>query len=139
MYYLPYNKSLKAFSRELRNHSTLGEVLLWKQLRAGNMRGYTFNRQKPLGKYIVDFYCKPLRLVIEVDGGYHFEEQQQLKDKERQSILEDLGLHFLRFEDEQVRKDMDVVLRKIETYVQELEATHQPAFFCQPASKRSWR
>ncbi|RYF85789.1 MAG: DUF559 domain-containing protein [Chitinophagaceae bacterium] len=139
MYYLPYNKSLKAFSRELRNHSTLGEVLLWKQLRAGSMTGYAFNRQKPLGKYIVDFYCKPLRLVIEVNGGYHFEEQQQLKDKERQSILEDLGLYFLRFEDEQVRKDMDVVLRKIETYMHELEGTQQPRIPCQPASKRSWR
>jgi very-short-patch-repair endonuclease len=53
------------------------------------MKGYTFNRQKPLGKYIVDFYCKPLQLVIEVDGGYHFEEGQMLKDKERQSVLED--------------------------------------------------
>jgi very-short-patch-repair endonuclease len=70
MYYLPYNKNLKAFSRKLRNNSTLGEILLWKQLRAGSMDGYTFNRQKPLGNYIVDFYCKPLNLVIEVDGGY---------------------------------------------------------------------
>lgn len=122
MYHLPYNKNLKLFSRKLRNHSTLGEVLLWKQLRAGSMKGYTFNRQKPLGKYIVDFYCKALQLVIEVDGGYHFEEEQKVKDKERQSVLEDMGLHFLRFEDEQVRKDMDVVLRKIEAYIEDYEA-----------------
>ncbi len=90
MYHLPYGHNLKAFSRKLRNNSTLGEVLLWKQLRAGSMKGYTFNRQKPLGKYIVDFYCKPLQLVIEVDGGYHFEKAQQVKDKERQSVLEDM-------------------------------------------------
>jgi hypothetical protein len=48
MYHLPYNQNLKEFSRKLRNNSTLGEMLLWKQLRAGKMKGYTFNRQKPL-------------------------------------------------------------------------------------------
>lgn len=116
MYYLPYNKNLKAFSRKLRNHSTLGEILLWKQLRAGQVSGYTFNRQKPLGNYIVDFYCKPLNLVIEVDGGYHFEEEQKILDKERQSILEDMGLNFLRFHNEEIRKDMDRVLEKIKAY-----------------------
>ena len=121
MYYLPYNADLKAFSRFLRNNSTVGEILLWKQLRAGSMKGYQFNRQKPLGEYIVDFYCKPLHLVIEVDGGYHFEPGQLVKDKERQSILEDMGLRFLRFEEMQVRKDMDVVLRKIAAYAEEYE------------------
>jgi len=124
MYHLPYNQNLKDFSRQLRNNSTLGEVLLWKQLRAGCMKGYTFNRQKPLGRYIVDFYCKPLYLVIEVDGGYHFATAQKLKDKERQSVLEDMGLHFLRFEDEQVQKNMDVVVRKIERYVEDYELNH---------------
>lgn len=81
------------------------------------MMNYTFNRQKPLGRYIVDFYCKPLNLVIEVDGGYHFEEKQKVKDKERQILLEGMGLHFLRFHDEQVRKDMDIVLKQIANYI----------------------
>jgi very-short-patch-repair endonuclease len=121
VYYLPYNKNLKAFSRKLRNHSTLGEILLWKQLRAGKLKGYTFNRQKPLGKYIVDFYCKPLNLVIEVDGGYHFEEAQKLKDKERQKTLEEMGLNFLRFHDEEIRKDMPNVLASIERFVLQCE------------------
>jgi very-short-patch-repair endonuclease len=106
VYYLPYNRNLKEFSRKLRNHSTLGEILLWKRLRAGSMKGYTFNRQKPLSNYIVDFYCKPLKLVIEVDGAYHYWEKQKLKDKERQQVIEKMGLHFLRFHDEQVRKDL---------------------------------
>ena len=117
MYYLPYNKNLKAFSRKLRNHSTPGEILLWKQLRAGKMRGFTFNRQKPLGNYIVDFYCKPLQLVIEVDGGYHFEKEQKILDAERQKILEEMDLSFLRFHDEEIRKDMDSVLNRIDDYV----------------------
>lgn len=95
----------------------MGEILLWKKLRAGCMRGYTFNRQKPLGRYIVDFYCKRLNLVLEVDGGYHFEAAQLLKDKERQQLLEVKGLRFLRFADDEVKKDIEVVLRKIEEYI----------------------
>ena len=121
MYYLPYNKNLKAFSRKLRNNSTLGEILLWQQLRAGKMNGYTFNRQKPLGNYIVDFYCKPLNLVIEVDGGYHFEDGQQILDKERQQLLEAMGLSFLRFHDEEIKKDMDRVIEKIKEYAVTLD------------------
>ena len=117
MYYLPYNKDLKTFSRKLRNNSTHGEILLWKKLRAGGMMGYTFNRQKPLGKYIVDFYCKPLKLVIEVDGGYHEEESQKIKDSERQQVLEEIGLNFLRFAEKEVGKNIDNVLRVIESYI----------------------
>jgi very-short-patch-repair endonuclease len=117
MYWLPYNKNLKAFSRKLRKNSTLGEILLWQQLRAGSMKNYTFNRQKPLDRYIVDFYCKPLNLVIEIDGSYHLEEEQKVKDAERQRILEKIGLNFLRFSEQQVRKDMDCVLKEIEIYI----------------------
>jgi very-short-patch-repair endonuclease len=83
------------------------------------MKGYTFNRQKPLNNYIVDFYCKPLKLVIEVDGGYHFEEEQKLKDEQRQQTLQAMGLNFLRFHDEEIRKDMDLVLMTIEKYIQD--------------------
>lgn len=82
---------------------------------------YTFNRQKPLDRYIVDFYCKPLRLVIEIDGSYHFEEEQKVKDNERQKLLEKMGLYFLRFSEQQVRKDMDIVLKEIGNYITEFE------------------
>jgi very-short-patch-repair endonuclease len=117
VYYLPYNKDLKTFSRQLRNNSTQGEILLWKKLRAGSMMGYTFNRQKPLKKYIVDFYCKPLNLVIEIDGGYHGQEIQKIKDSERQQVLEEMGLTFLRFTEKEVRKDINNVLKAIENYI----------------------
>lgn len=97
-------------------------------MRAGSIMGYTFNRQKPLNNYIVDFYCKPLKLVIEVDGGYHFEEAQMIKDKERQTILEQMGLNFLRFHDEGVRKDMLSIIAAIKNQIllieqQKAEAT----------------
>ena len=126
MYFLPYNKNLKAFSRHLRNNSTLGEVLLWQQLKAGKIRGYRFNRQKPLGNYIVDFYCKKLNLVIEVDGEIHFIGDHPLKDKERQQILEGLGLSFLRFEDRDVRYNLDFVIQEIEAFMDAFECKQKP-------------
>lgn len=86
---------------------------------------YTFNRQKPLNRYIVDFYCKPLNLVIEVDGIYHNEPSQIIKDKERQQILESMDLNFLRFTEQQVRKDMEWVIAAIEKYIVEYEARDQ--------------
>ena len=121
MYWLPYNKNLQEFSRKLRNNSTLGEILLWQKLRAGSLRNYKSNRQKPLGRYIVDFYCKPLKLVIEIDGSYHFEEEQKMKDEQRQKVLEQMNLRFLRFSEQEVRKDMDLVLKAIESYIAKYE------------------
>jgi very-short-patch-repair endonuclease len=118
MYFLPYNKNLKEFSRHPRNNSTLGEVLLWQELKAGKIEGYKFNRQKPLVKYIVDFYCKKLNLVIEVDGESHFHDDAPIRDAKRQKILEDLGLHFLRFDDIDVRKNMAFVLQEIYQHIE---------------------
>lgn len=117
MYYLPYDTNLREFSRRLRKNSTLGEILLWQKLRAGSIMNYTFNRQKPLNRYIVDFYCKPLNLVIEIDGSFHYEQEQMIRDKKRQEILEEMGLNFIRFSELQVRKDMDWVLREITNYI----------------------
>ena len=121
MHFLPYNKSLKEFSRDLRSHSTLSEILLWQKLRATQFRGYAFNRQKPLGNYIVDFYCRKLDLVIEVDGNSHFFEDSVLEDEERQRILEMLGVNFLRFQDVEVKRSMASVLNEIGFYVDDFE------------------
>jgi very-short-patch-repair endonuclease len=117
MYFIPYDKDLKEYSRRLRNRSTLGEILLWNELRAGKVMGYKFNRQRPIDRYIVDFYCKPLNLVIEVDGDIHIEEEVRLKDEQRQAVLETYGLNFLRFEDVLVRKHMGQVIGDIEKWI----------------------
>ena len=121
MYFLPYNRSMKEFSRKLRNHSTLSEILLWQKLRAGSLRGYSFNRQKPLGIYIVDFYCKKLDLVIEIDGDSHNHDEAFLNDELRQAALEKMGLSFLRFSDRDVKKQMNEVLSQISSYIEDWE------------------
>ncbi len=117
MYFLDYKKSRKEFSRFLRNNSTLSEVLLWNELRAGKMLGYKFNRQKPLGNYIVDFYCKKLSLVIEVDGSSHASEEAFIKDAKRQKILEEMGLKFIRVDDSDVKFNISNVLLTIEACI----------------------
>lgn len=121
MKFIPYNTDLKDFSRKLRSQQTLGETLLWMQLQRRQMRGYQFNRQKPLGNYIVDFYCKKLNLVIEVDGESHHFEEISVNDVERQNILEDKGLQLLRFTEHDVRKNMDKVLFQIERFIENME------------------
>jgi very-short-patch-repair endonuclease len=121
MRYLPYNTYLKDYSRALRNHSTFGEVALWKYVRARSMMGYSFNRQKPLDRYIVDFFCSALNLVIEIDGEYHNHPEVRLKDEERQKVLEAMQLNFLRFSEKEVRNDISNVLRTIEHYILKYE------------------
>ncbi len=108
MGFIKYNPKLKQRARYLRNNSTTSEIKLWKCLRRGKMLGYSFNRQKPLDEYIVDFYCKKLHLVIEVDGDSHSEKGEY--DSRRQNRLEDLGLTFIRFYNYDVLKNIEGVL-----------------------------
>lgn len=107
---LPYNHNLKQRSRDLRNESTLAEVLLWKELKQ-NKTGFEFLRQKPIDNYIVDFFCPAINLAIELDGSSH--ENKVEDDTFRQGQLEALGITFLRFTNEQVKKDIKGVIRRI--------------------------
>ncbi|MDP1675422.1 MAG: DUF559 domain-containing protein [Bacteroidota bacterium] len=113
--YIDYNVNLKQYSKKLRNNSTLSEVLLWNQLRAKQLRGFQFNRQKPLGKFIADFYCKKLNLIIEIDGTSH--EGKEEYDKNRDFELQKLGLHILHFSDAEIKKNIRNVLSQIEYWI----------------------
>ncbi|MBL4655418.1 MAG: endonuclease domain-containing protein [Bacteroidia bacterium] len=124
---IPYNPNLKLLARKLRNNSTLSEILLWQELKGKQLMGYDFHRQKPLDKYIVDFFCNELMLVIEIDGDSHQIDEVYDKDIIRQSKLESLGVHFLRFDDLDVKKDMANVLRAIENWIEEFEQEHTPS------------
>jgi very-short-patch-repair endonuclease len=112
---IPYNAELKSLAKELRRNMTLSEVLLWNELKQNKMGGYDFDRQRPIGNFIVDFYCKELSLAIEIDGDTHIYRYEY--DDERQRSLEKLGVHFLRFEDIEVKKNMNNVLRVIEDWI----------------------
>jgi len=98
-------------ARELRRHGTTAEAILWECLRDRQLAGAKFRRQHVIGPYIADFYCHEARLVIEVDGGVHLEQQTQ--DQERQASLEAQGYRVMRFTNERVLADTDTVLAEI--------------------------
>jgi very-short-patch-repair endonuclease len=114
---IPYNPKLKPLASELRKNMTLSEVLLWNELKQKKMKGYDFDRQRPIDNFIVDFYCKDLMLVIEIDGSSHDSEEAYIRDVIRQQKLESFGVHFLRFDDREVKKDIINVLREIEGWI----------------------
>jgi very-short-patch-repair endonuclease len=116
-----YNKGKKYFARRLRNESTFGEIILWSRaLRAKEMLGYQFNRQFPIDNYIVDFICRKLKLIIELDGYSH--DFKYDKDRVRDLQLNELGYFVLRFTEQQVRHDLDNVVAAIEQTIEEFEA-----------------
>jgi very-short-patch-repair endonuclease len=100
---LSYNKKLKEPARELRENMTDAERCLWARLRLKHL-GYMFCRQKPIGDYIVDFYCHKARLVVEVDGGQHFTEDAASNDRVRDEYMRSLGLTVFRFSNSDVLK-----------------------------------
>ena len=117
-----YNKELKFLAREKRNNSTLGEILLWKNLLSKSRLGFQFNRQFPFENYILDFVCRKLKLVIEVDGSSHnFKyEEDNLRDKK----LNNLGYEVLRISDHDVRNNFDNVSRVVVFKVDELKVKY---------------
>ena len=117
-----YNPKLKQLARNLRNNSTLAEVLLWNELKQKRMKGYQFYRQKPILDYIVDFYSSQLDLVIEIDGISHI--GKEAEDAERQSKIENFGLTFLRIPDNEVKENMDGVYQIIVEWIENYES-HQ--------------
>ncbi|TLD40516.1 MAG: putative DNA methylase [Candidatus Jettenia ecosi] len=114
-----YNPKLKDLSRELRKKGTLSEVLLWNVLKGRKIKGYQFVRQKPIGNYIVDFFCSKLKLIIEIDGISHNDKGES--DKIRQQKLESYGLSVLRFYEWDVKKDICSVVQSIEDWITEYE------------------
>jgi very-short-patch-repair endonuclease len=114
---IPYNPILKERARALRKNMTRGEVLLWTKLSRKQMCGYDFDRQRPIDDYVVDFYCKELRLAIEIDGWSHA--VKGMRDVARQKRLESVGIQFLRFTEQNVVADLQSVADQIEMWIQQ--------------------
>ena len=94
--------------------------MLWfLALKAKKMNGHQFNRQFPIGNYIVDFICRKLKLIIEIDGGSHLTKSES--DHERQDYLERLGFSILRFSEAEVVHRIDDVVGEIYFAVESLE------------------
>ena len=106
-------------AKENRNNPTEAEAALWSQLRNKQLDGYKFRQQHLIGDFIVDFVCLSKKLVIEVDGGIHKETKEY--DEERTKILADRGFEVLRFKNEEVLGDIDVILEQVSNNLAQLK------------------
>jgi len=92
---------------------TDAEKLLWSKIRGKQLKGFQVYRQKPIGRFVVDFYCPKAKLVIELDGGQHYSEVIRAKDESRDRYMERVGLEVLRFSDTEVFENLPGVLEEI--------------------------
>lgn len=100
-------------AKELRREMTPAETVLWNELRA-NKLGVHFRRQQIIRGFIVDFYCHKKALVIEVDGDIH--DLQQEEDARREKVLSEIGLTIIRFQNDEVLKNLSIVVEKIRKF-----------------------
>jgi very-short-patch-repair endonuclease len=105
---------LTPFAKRLRREATHAEQRLWSKLRSEQLEGVKFRRQEPFGRFILDFVCYEAKLVIELDGSQHLE--QEGKDAVRDALMVDEGFTVMRFWDNEVPGDLDGVLEKIRTH-----------------------
>lgn len=110
--FIPYQRGLKAQAQKNRKNATPAERKLWNQaLRGRQLSGFKFTRQKPLGRYIVDFYCSALRLAIEVDGDTHG--KQHAYDIARTQRLNRLGVEVVRYTNREVMNNIEGVYQDL--------------------------
>ncbi len=118
---LNYNGKLSPYARENRNVGTKAEAVLWKKVLRASYTGYSFYRQFIVGNYIVDFICRKLNLIIEIDGSSHIRAEQAAKDRDKQSYLESKGYTVIRFTESEVLKGLDSVAADIYYAISTLE------------------
>jgi very-short-patch-repair endonuclease len=103
------NPKLIPFARQLRKNSTKEERILWKRIRGRQFEGFKFRRQHPIESFIVDFVCIEKGLVIELDGGHHGFDEDRKYDAERDGKLRAAGYKILRFQNRDVKMNLDGV------------------------------
>ena len=106
---------VKQLAREMRKEPTDAENKLWQELRGHKLNKLKFRRQHSIDKFVVDFYCREKKLIIEVDGEIH--DFQKENDSIRQEFLEELGYAVLRFKNEEIINDLKKVLEKIKSSI----------------------
>ena len=109
-----YGAAPKIFelAEELRGRMTEAEKILWDVLRKNDWQ-LNFRRQHPISIYIADFYCHKIKLVIELDGGYHHDTEVKIYDATREKDISDFGIRVIRFKNEEVISNIENVLIKI--------------------------
>ena len=106
---------IQLFARQNRKNMTPPEKKIWYEVLSRKQTGYKFLRQHPLGDFITDFYCRELKLVIEIDGDSHVEQEQY--DQQRTLFLEQRGLHVLRYNNRDVLSNLEGVKESLFIFI----------------------
>ena len=117
------SKYIIEIARDLRKDQTSAEKKLWERLRDRRLGGYKFRRQYAIGRYIADFYCSEAKLVIEVDGPIHQEQREYDDYRENEIMLRDITV--IRFTNDEIDTNIDLVLKLIEQRVIEILQNHE--------------
>ncbi|MDB4948689.1 MAG: hypothetical protein JWM27_1338 [Gemmatimonadetes bacterium] len=115
---------IREAARRLRHQATPAERVLWDALRDRQVDGLRFRRQHPVDRFVLDFYCPSVRLVIELDGGIHAEQLE--RDAARDAALRALGCHVIRIPNEAVFRNLPAVLRRISITATALGSHEEP-------------
>lgn len=107
---------MKEKRKKLRNNATPQEIMLWVHLKSRNL-GYKFQRRHSLENYIVDFYCREKKLIIEIDGIQHDDQSDKIYDEKRTKYFESLGYDVLRFWNNEINTNIGGVLQKIKDFL----------------------
>ena len=121
--FIPYDQDMTDIAQVLRNNATPAEGKLWHLY----LRKYPvqFRRQKPMGRYVLDFYCGKAKLAVEIDGAQHFTEEGKASDENRTAYLESLGIQVLRFTNDDVNHKIYDVCKAIDAAVKaRLDVSH---------------
>ena len=110
---------MKAFAQENRKNPTEAESIIWNLIK-GKQLGVSFRRQHIIGQFIADFSAPTIKLLIEIDGGYHQLPEQMISDEQRAECLQSKGYHIIRFTNEQVIADTNQVLKTIQQEIWKL-------------------
>lgn len=113
-------KEAKKLARILRKNMTPAEGLIWQYIRKGFMNT-RFRRQHPIGKYIVDFIAMEIGLVVEIDGGYHFDSKQKKKDQARTKFLKKFELTVVRYTNDEILASLDKVINHLSSIIKKMK------------------
>jgi very-short-patch-repair endonuclease len=124
-----YNAKPHIFEKAkmLRKNMTEAEEMLWEKLRGKKLLGLRFRPQHPIDIFIADFYCHPLKSVVEIDGGIHKTKEQKEYDLERKGEIENWGIKVIRFTNEEIEINITQVIKEIEQNCKERKSELPPS------------
>jgi very-short-patch-repair endonuclease len=108
---------------KMRKTPTKAEIVLWKNLKKLRNEGFIFRRQHPIEFFVADFYCHKAKLVVEADGEIHAFDKTKEKDESRSGELDRFGIKIIRFKNEEIINNIDLVIFKIKNQLKDLTSS----------------